>query len=301
MQVLPLPRGEASVERHGREISRYYFGPDLYRPFLYPLIGPSGKSLTRMGHPRDPNGHSHHNSVWVSHHDVGGVGFWNDASTSKGRIIHQRVLQYEDAEDEALIQVVNAWKDDEGRGRTLLEETRTMRFQPGRRREWLLVLDIELAAPKEPVTLGKTNFGLVGVRMAKTIGVHDGGGTIRSSEGGINEPQVHEKPARWCDYSGPIAREGDDDRLPQERSDSTSGISLFDHPSNPNHPTVFHVRDDGWMGSALTFAAPRTIEPGSPLKLRYGLWVHVGVPGPDKINKQFDDFAKIGDPKPARK
>ena len=296
MQVLPLPRGEASVEREGHEISRYHFGPELYRPFLYPLIGPTGKSLTRMGHPRDPNGHSHHNSVWVSHHDVGGVGFWNDASTSKGRIIHQRVNRYEDTDDEALIEVTNAWVDTsgEGGGRTLLEETRTMRFQPGERRQWLLVLDVVLAAPKEPVTLGKTNFGLVGVRMAKTIGVHDGGGTIRNSEGAVNEPQVHEKPARWCDYSGLIAYE-----VPT--GPPLAGITLLDHPLNPNHPTVFHVRDDGWMGAALTFSAPRTIEPGSPLKLRYGLWVHSGVPAADRINAQFDKFAKIGDPPPAKK
>ena len=102
MQVIPLPGGQASVERDGVEISRYHFGPELRRPFLFPLVGPSGKSLTRMGHPRDPNGHSHHNSFWVSHHDVGGVAFWNDATSSKGRIVHQRVTRYEDADDEAI-------------------------------------------------------------------------------------------------------------------------------------------------------------------------------------------------------
>src|SRR5262252_8452295 len=83
MQVLPLPGSQAGVERDGHELARYYFSKDLYRPFLYPLIGPAGKSLTRMGHPRDPNGHSHHNSVWISHHVVGGVGFWNDAKSSE--------------------------------------------------------------------------------------------------------------------------------------------------------------------------------------------------------------------------
>ena len=35
-------------------------------------------------------------------------------------------------------------------------------------------------------------------------GVHDGGGTIRNSEGGVNEAGVFWKPARWCDYSGRI-------------------------------------------------------------------------------------------------
>ena len=287
MQVIPLPSGQASVERDGVEISRYHFGPELRRPFLFPLVGPSGKSLTRMGHPRDPNGHSHHNSFWVSHHDVGVVAFWNDAASSKGRIVHQRVTRYEDADDEALIEVANLWQDDTKR--TLLEETRAMRFRPQEGSQWLLVLDLSFAAPKSPVTLGKTNFGMTGVRMAKTIGVHDGGGSIRSSEGGLNEAGVHEKPARWVDYSGPITKE------------AKEGITLFDHPANPNHPSVFHVRDDGWMGAALNFAGPHTIEPGQPLKLRYGLWIHAGVPTPDAIDKQFDAFAKIGDLPPIAK
>jgi hypothetical protein len=289
MQVLPLPGGQASIERDGREISRYFFGPELRRPFLYPLIGPSGKSLTRMGHPRDPNGHSHHNSVWVTHHDVAGVAFWNDAPSSKGRIVHQRVVRYEDADDEALIEVINEWREASGlasalspgeRGRLLLEEQRTMRFLPQAGGQWLLVLDLTFSAPKEPVTLGKTNFGMIGVRMAKTIGVHDGGGMIRNSVGGVNEAGVHEKPARWVDYSGPIT------------ANSREGITLFDHPTNPNHPTVFHVRDDGWMGAALTFAAPLTIEPTQPLKLRYGLWVHAGVPKAEAIEREYGEFAK---------
>lgn len=284
MQVLPLPRSEASIERGGQEISRYYFGPELRRPFLFPMIGPSGKSLTRMGHPRDPNGHSHHNSVWITHHDAGGVAFWNDAPSSKGRIVHQKVIRYEDADDEALIEVLNAWQDDAGK--TLLTEQRAMRFRPQDGGQWLLVIDLTFAAPKEPVTLGKTPFGMTGVRMAKTIGVHDGGGTIRNSEGAFNEPEVHWKPARWVDYSGPIT--------PQVRE----GITLLDHPINPNHPSVFHVRDDGWMGASLTFDAPRTIEPAAPLKLRYGLWVHGGVPTVAQIDEQFAAFAKIGDPPP---
>jgi hypothetical protein len=285
MQVIPLPGGQASIERAGEEISRYYFGKDLHRPFLFPLVGPSGKSLTRMGHPRDPNGHSHHNSVWISHHDVGGVGFWNDAASSKGRIVHQRVVRYEDADDQALIEVVNHWQDDSGR--TLLAEQRAMRFLPQADGQWLLVIDLAFTAPKEPVTIGKTPFGLIGVRMAKTIGVHDGGGTIRNSEGGVNEAGVFWKAARWVDYSGPMAmREGS---IVQE------GVTLLDHPGNPNHPSIFHVRDDGWMGAALTYDSPRTVEPGTPLKLRYGLWVHAGLPSADAINQQFTAFAKVGD------
>jgi hypothetical protein len=289
MQVLPLPGAQAAVQRDGAEISRYYFGADLHRPFLYPLAGPGGKSLTRMGHPRDPNGHSHHNSLWISHHDVGGIPFWNDSPTSTGRIVHKRVLRYEDTDDEALIEVINAWIDSAKGGKVLLDEQRTMRFRPEANGQWLLILDIQLSARKETVTLGKTNFGLLGVRMAKTIGVHDGGGTIRNSAGGVNEAGVHEKSARWCDYSGPI------------QAQASEGITIFDHPSNPNHPTVFHVRDDGWMGAALTFAAPLAIEPGKPLSLRYGIWVHAGIPSPSVLEEHFGSFAQIGGPIPPTK
>lgn len=93
-----------------------------------------------------------------------------------------------------------------------------------------------------------------------------------------------QRPARWCDYSGPIT------------PDAREGITLMDHPSNSNHPTVFHVRDDGWMGAAFAFAEPYVLKPEMPLKLRYGLWVHAGVPSAETINEQFGHFAKVSAP-----
>jgi hypothetical protein len=94
MQVIPMPYHQASFRRDGVEITRYHFGQELHRPFLFPVIGPSGQSLTRMGHPRDPESHSHHNSVWISHNDVAGTNFWSDAGD--GKIRHKRIIKYED-------------------------------------------------------------------------------------------------------------------------------------------------------------------------------------------------------------
>src|SRR4051812_20726936 len=78
VQALPLPHDEVSFQREGVELARYCFGSDQRRPFVYPVNGPSGRSLTRMGHPHDPETHSHHNSVWISHESVDGVNFWGD-------------------------------------------------------------------------------------------------------------------------------------------------------------------------------------------------------------------------------
>lgn len=276
LQVEPLPQGQAAVLDGGREFARYHFDASLRRPFVYPLVGPSGRSVTRMGHPRDPNGHSHHNSFWVSHHDVDGVDFWGDKGP--GRIVHRRMLEFEDADDEARIAVANAWVGADGQA--LLEEERRMRFVPLADRQWLLVLDLKLTAVGKPRTLGKTPFGLVGVRMAKTVGVKDGGGRIRNSAGGINEAGVFWKPARWVDYSGRIT------------NNATEGATLMDHPRNPGFPNHFHVRDDGWMGISATFTEPRTLTPGEPLALRYGLLIHSGVPDGDWLEARFQEFAQ---------
>jgi hypothetical protein len=277
MQIIPLPYHQASFQRDGVEIARYHFGTALHRPFIYPVIGPSGRSLTRMGHPHDPESHSHHNSVWISHHDVGATDFWSDGG--KGKIRHKRVVKFEDGEQACSIITENQWLADTNK--VLLLETRRVTAMPLDGSEWLMIIDMEFKANGTAVTLGKTPFGIIGLRMTKTIGVNDGGGTIRNSEGAVNEKEVFWKRARWVDYSGPII------------NGKLEGITLFDHPDNPNFPTYFHVRNDGWMGASLTHDSPRTIQPGKPLHLRYGLYIHSDMKPKDTIEAIWKEFSKI--------
>lgn len=277
LQVAPQAYEQASFQRDGVEITRYHFGAGLERPFLFPVVGPSGRSLTRMGHPHDPEGHSHHNSVWMSHVDVGGVDFWSDRRL--GVVRHKRIVSYEDEGERSSVTAENEWVDSDGK--VLLNETRKISVVLLAGKEWLLMIDSTFTVKDKPVTLGKTPFGLLGVRMAKTIGVADGGGRIRNSEGGVNEKEVLWKQARWVDYSGPI------------ENGVIEGITLFDHPSNPNHPSYFHVRNDGWMGASLTYDAPREITPDKPLHVRYGLYVHSDMKPPAEIDSRWKRFAEI--------
>src|SRR5207244_2954869 len=107
-QAIPEPYDQVSLKHQGKELARLHCGPGLRRPFVYPLIGPSGAVLTRMGHPHDPVGHSHHNSMWIAHNDVNGVNFWADRGKDIGRIVCQRLEKLEDGE-EAAATVVNHW------------------------------------------------------------------------------------------------------------------------------------------------------------------------------------------------
>src|SRR5262249_31064202 len=154
------------------------------------------------GHPHDPVTHSHHNGVWISHHDVNGIDFWGDRGKKLGRIATRQIDEYTDADESASLTALSYWIGPEGE--SLLEERRRITVEPLANEEFQMTIDLELSAMGSPATFGKTPFGLVGVRMAKTIGVHDGGGRICNSAGGMNEKEVLWKPAKWCDYSGPI-------------------------------------------------------------------------------------------------
>ena len=46
------------------------------------------------------------------------------------------------------------------------------------------------------------------------------------------------------------------------------------------------------MGASLTLDAPITIRPGTPLRLRYGLFVHGGVPRPEAIEARWKAFSR---------
>ena len=113
----PFPRVQALSDAHDRATLRidgnervgYEFGPTDTRPFLYPLIGSSGRMLTRMGHP-NPVGHEHHKSIWFGHEKVNSVNFWADQPKKDIRILHRRVAAYRDGTDWAALAADLEWR-----------------------------------------------------------------------------------------------------------------------------------------------------------------------------------------------
>ena len=282
-QAVPLPYYQISFQREEKEIARYYFDPSFNRPFIFPLIGPSGRTLTRMGHPGDPDTHSHHNSVWVAYGQVNGVDFWSDQpGPNHGRIIHQRVVKLEDGDDRAGAITQADWTADAGA--VLLHETRGTWVCALPRDEWLLVVDLLLEAAAASVTFDRAGFGPMSVRVAKSIAVQFGGGRLRNSEGGEGEKQIFRRPARWVDYSGLIA------------PGIVEGLTLMDHPLNPGHPSPFHVRADGWMGAMLSTQEATIVTRGKPLHLRYGVYLHAGLPTAAALEAKWKDFTQLDVP-----
>src|SRR5262249_16834062 len=82
VQIVPQADDQVSFQADGQERLRWHAAARYPRPFFFPLLGPSGRSLTRMGHPAAPD-HSHHRSFWWGHHDIGGVNFWEERGGSQ--------------------------------------------------------------------------------------------------------------------------------------------------------------------------------------------------------------------------
>jgi hypothetical protein len=274
--LLPLPDHQVSFRVDGAERLRWHSGPHYPRPFFYPLVGPaSGEPLTRMGHPGAPD-HDHHRSVWFAHEKVSGVNFWSDQTPA--RVRQKQWLAYQDGDAEAVLAVRLGWYDGHD-PKELLEQDLFTAVIPGPDGETFVEVQTIFRPAAERLEFGKTNFGFLAVRVAKAISAFFGGGILTNSEGAAGEPAIFGKPAAWVDYSG-------------EQRGVREGITYFDHPANPGHPTVWHVREDGWMGASVCFAGPRLTTKAEPLTLRYLLHAHRGMLAPERASEAFKAFGR---------
>lgn len=198
---------------------------------------------------------------------VNGLDFWGNGT---GTQIRQRQwYAYQDGHTEAVMASRCGWYD--AAGNEVMEQDTIAALITMNDNEHALEIQFTMRPPMNAsvVTLGKTNFGFLAVRVAKTLSVHFGGGTLRNSEGQIDEQNIFGKQARWVDYSGPIVV-----GLGTKRMTVTEGITYFDHPKNPRYPTGWHVREDGWMGASFCMKTDVRITHDKPLTLRYLLHAH---------------------------
>jgi len=69
VRIEPLAERQFGFFIGHAEMTRWHFSDLAPRLYFYPVNGPSGQSLTRMGHPGAPN-HDHHRSLWFAHSDM---------------------------------------------------------------------------------------------------------------------------------------------------------------------------------------------------------------------------------------
>ena len=250
--------------RQGRLMIAYNRGRlqrgDFYKskPDWYPVLTPSGREVTISSAYR----YNHHHSIWIGHGNVNGINVFHDNNPTRsnlGDIVVEHAATSTIAEGITL-ESTNGWiaKD----GRRLLTEQRRFTVRPDQFAGQAHLLDIEseIIASEGPLVLAKETHSYLGVRVADSMDVEDGGRVVNSN-GDENEEGAMGKVARWLDYSGPVAGQ-------------PVGVTIMHHPANPETP--FFCRNYGTMLSNLTLHAPWPIPAGERLRQRWRLLIHDG-------------------------
>ena len=262
------------------------------KPICYPIIGPTGKAMTRHypmvsdkveGEKQD---HPHHRSFWFTHGDVNGVSYWHEGANA-GNIVHREFVKLESAGSTAVIVTRNDWIGPDGKKACSDERTLTFGADEGRR--WIDFDITFTAAGSEPVKFGDTKEGSFGVRVAGTMKVDakKGGQVVNSA--GQTDGGAWGKPAAWVDYSGIVG----DQRL---------GVAIMNHPSSFRFPTYWHVRTYGLFAAnpfglhdfkrSKDVDGSHRVPKGESLKLRYRVLIHRGDEKEGRVAEAYAEYAK---------
>lgn len=296
--AVKLTQGEKSVrvEINGQFYTEYHF-KDVPRPYFYPVIGPGGVNMTRHAPMKqvdnEDRDHPHHRGLWYAHGEINGEDFWSEGPKS-GKTVHEKFLEVGSGKV-GVIRSAHKWVALSGK--TICTDERTWRIHPDR------TIDLELTykASEGELVLGDTKEGSCSIRVAETMrlkpnkfnaGKSEPGQIVLST--GVTGAGTWGKRAAWCDYHG--LSEG-----------KHVGVAILDHPSNPKHPTWWHVRDYG-LFSANPFgvhdfestkeakkpkgAGDIKIEAGKSLTWNYRYVVHEGDEKQGKVADKFSEFAK---------
>jgi hypothetical protein len=288
--------GEDQIEvRIDDEVTtNFWYNGEWDRPFLHPVIGPYGHSVTRLwplieGDPHDQTDHPHQKGIWVAWGNIEGVNNWAPHELGGGKIVVDAFDMLESGPVYGRIRSRNRWMSHRGTIKTC-DEIRDLVFYRFPRTELVMIdMRVTFIAGDEPVHFIDTKEGgICSVRLRGSMDVARGlGGLIENSFGGINEAECWGKRAQWCDYSGPV--EG-----------KTVGVTVYDQHTNPASPTYWHVRDYGLM-TANPFGRHDFVDKredgtwllraGDEATFSYRIYVHKGRAGEAAVADKYHDFA----------
>ncbi len=287
---------KVTVEIDGKLFTEYCM-KDVIRPYFYPVIGPTGAPVIRHWpvtdrRPDEDDDHPHHKSLWYTHGAVNGVDFWADG---KGKIVHDKFIEISSGPKAGVIKSQNNWIAPDGK--LICTDTRTHRFY-SRPEGTMMDFEVTIQASNGQVTMGDTKEGSMAIRLAPTMQLAPSKamkangkaakGHIINSEG-QTDGAAWAKRATWCDYYGPVDGE-------------VVGVAIFDHPSNPRHPTWWHVRDYGLF--AVNPFGIHDFEKGKPagtgdlvipagesVTFKYRFYFHKGDEKQGKVAELYREYA----------
>jgi hypothetical protein len=263
------------------------------KPIVYPITGPGGVTMVRhypmkKGVEGEADDHPHQQSLWYTHGDVNGVSFWHIGSNA-GTIVCTKAEKIHSKSAAAApgigMRLANEWRD--SKGKVLCTDEQTITFVGLPNGDRAIDYSVTIKATHGDVTFGDTKEGTAGIRTHPKLRIDKGAKAVNSA--GQEGRSVWGKRAAWVDYSAEI-------------DGKTVGVAIFDHPSNPRHPTWWHARHYGLV-AANPFGihdferkgrgtGDMKIEKGQSVTFKYRYLFHQGDSDAAKVSQQYKVWAK---------
>ncbi len=323
-----------TIEFDGRLFARYVVTA-ANKPYLWPIIGPTGKPMTRAfpmeqvdAEPESYRDHPHHRGLMYGHESCGLAGWrfpksaqdweqimgkertriggdsWHEPATYASRlktpnkarggkrrtemlatIKHREFKELKVRADRAV--VLQICDHLNSAGKRFMTEHRRLVFRAADSSRSIDFDQTFLASDGDVVFEDRKDAGL-GIRVPLTMAAESKQGGAAVNSDGLPLDEAWGKPAKWCDYHGPVGSEH-------------LGIAFLNHPTSYRFPTRWHVRNYGLFASnpfgLKSFDrklndGTTTLKRGEKLELRHRLIFHKGDASAASIEEAWKTYAK---------
>lgn len=278
------------------------------RPYVWPLLGPSGASVVRGQGTGDHPHHTGLNLTYGGHSEGGSANIWSDWDEPPygpgGRMLHRgfrRVMSgpvYGEVVHD--LTYVNAYGD------AIVDEVRTVRCWWGANEQRYLDFTFEVISVRDR---GPRPF-FMAIRLPN-LGIPEHIGKITNSAGlPVPAPAGQDRyfRAEWIDASGPtggppaapsaappeVLVDAPDYVAPKKGPPEGpwNGIALFDHPENNGYPNI-HGKYAGSRGAVQMTQAhyPPESAPDGPFRFKHRVYVHDGDAESAQVARRHAEYA----------
>jgi hypothetical protein len=261
----------------GKMVWQHVHDRSAGKPYLR-LALLDGTELTRPWPiPKDykPDDHVWHKALWWSWKFIDGVNVWEQ--NAKGTFATKARIERRDDGSAILAMDVVHGTD---AGQPLVNETRTVTISaPDASGAYLVRWQgVFTPAGAKDVLFGKNWYGGFAMRCA---------GEMRGKDWQFFDPEgrkddkINKQTARWVAMTGKTA------------AGLKASVAIFDHPSNPRHPSPWCViKYMPYFNPALTGAEDYTLKAGSSLTLRYGVLAAPGMLDAAAVERHWKAFSE---------
>lgn len=266
---------------------QHHFDKSEGKPYFHPLSTINGSVLSGLR----PEDHPWHRAVWFSWKYINGLNYWEeDRETGKSEGITElkSVKSKLDKQFGAEFNLELTYHPPSGAD--LLNEERTVRMSaPEADGSYFMDWESTFTALADEVVLDRTSLpdepegkswgGYAGFSARLNNQLWD----VKTINDSGESENIHGKSSRWLTYEG------------KNLKSEPVAITIFDHPSNPNHPNKWFISNDPatpfyYFSPALIFDQKLVLKKGEKLHLKYRLLVTSGTINQEKIMMNWNNF-----------